>query len=100
LLRKRIMDVLTNQRELHIESKRVRASCIRFWEWVSYRKEAAKGRKERKKGKGGKKGKRGKEAGRKREGMGHMYPLGPAKRREARIEEEKIGIRSRGEREG
>jgi len=26
----RTIDVLTNHRELHIESKRVRASCIRF----------------------------------------------------------------------
>ena len=25
------MEVLTNHLELHIESKRVRASCIRFW---------------------------------------------------------------------
>jgi hypothetical protein len=25
------MEVLTNHRELHIESKRVRASCIRFY---------------------------------------------------------------------
>ena len=28
------MDVLTNHRELHIESNNVRASCIRFWKYV------------------------------------------------------------------